>query len=195
MTLGKRVALVTGAARGIGREVALTLGHRGYAVAANDLTPPEETLEELRNINATALPVPGDVSDERTVRVMVEAVMGEFGRVNVLVNNAGVSLITPAEETDLSCVNPLEIPPMGDCDLAEVKREFGDRIALMGNLHTTEVMLKGSVEDVRRACEEAIDAAGEGGGFILSTGDQCGTDTPDENIRAMVDVAKTYGRY
>ena len=42
-----------------------------------------------------------------------------------------------AEETDLNCINPLEVPPMGDCDLAELKRAYGGRIALMGNLHTT----------------------------------------------------------
>ena len=97
-----RVAIVTGAARGIGREVALTLAGRGYAVAANDLEAPEDTLEELRGIGARALSLPGDVSDEEIVRGMVGTVMEEFGRVDVLVNNAGVSLISPAEETTLA---------------------------------------------------------------------------------------------
>lgn len=100
-----------------------------------------------------------------------------------------------ATETDLDCVNPLEIAPMGDCDLAEIKTAYGSKIALMGNLHTTNVMLYGSEEDVRAASRAAIDAAGKGGGFILSTGDQCGRDTPDGNIRAMVEVARTYGKY
>jgi NAD(P)-dependent dehydrogenase (short-subunit alcohol dehydrogenase family) len=93
---------VTGAARGIGRRVALTLAERGYAVAANDLGAPEETLEELKRAGAKTLPVPGDVSDEEVVRGMVGAVIGEFERVDVLVNNAGVSLIAPAEETALA---------------------------------------------------------------------------------------------
>lgn len=97
-----------------------------------------------------------------------------------------------SQETDLSCVNPLERPPMGDCDLAEIKRSFGGGLALMGNLHTTDVMLRGSVAAVERAAEEAIEAAGAGGGFILSTGDQCGRDTPDENIRALVRVAEAH---
>lgn len=100
-----------------------------------------------------------------------------------------------AEETDLSSINPLEIPPKGDCELARVKKEFGDRLSLMGNLHTTDVMLRGSVQDVRRASKQAIDDAAEGGGFILSTGDQCGRDTPDENILAMIETARTCGRY
>jgi uroporphyrinogen decarboxylase len=100
-----------------------------------------------------------------------------------------------AQETELDCINPLEPPPMGDCELSEIKREFGGRLALMGNLHTTDVMLFGTPEDVERAAKKAIDDAAEGGGFILSTGDQCGRDTPDENIRRLVQVAESYGRY
>jgi len=100
-----------------------------------------------------------------------------------------------AEETDLDCINPLEPPPMGDCDLAEIRREFGSRLALMGNLHTTDVMLRGTPQQVLEAARQAIEAAGAGGGFILSTGDQCGRDTPDENIRALIAAAERYGRY
>jgi uroporphyrinogen decarboxylase len=99
------------------------------------------------------------------------------------------------QETRLTVIDPLEVPPMGDCDLAELKRLYGDKIVLKGNLHTTEVMLMGSAEDVVKASKVAIDDAGAGGGFVLSTGDQCGRDTPDQNIRAMVETARTYGRY
>lgn len=99
------------------------------------------------------------------------------------------------EETGLSIIDPLEIPPMGDCDLAELKKLYGDRIVLKGNLHTTNVMLRGSPEDVAAASRKAIDDAASGGRFILSTGDQCGRDTPDENLHAMIETARTYGRY
>ena len=84
---------------------------------------------------------------------------------------------------------------MGDCDLAELKKTFGHRFAFMGNIHTTDVMLNGSVQDVERAARKCIEDAADGGGFILSTGDQCGRDTPDENIFKMVEVCKEYGRY
>lgn len=100
-----------------------------------------------------------------------------------------------AEETHLTVIDPLEIPPMGDCNLAELKQLYGDKIVLKGNLHTTQVMLHGSVDDVVRACRQAIDDAAAGGRFILSTGDQCGRDTPDANLFAMVETARTYGRY
>jgi uroporphyrinogen decarboxylase len=100
-----------------------------------------------------------------------------------------------AEETDLNCINPLEMAPMGDCDLAEVKQSHGHQIALMGNLHTTQTMLFGSPQAVRKASLQAMLAAGQNGGFILSTGDQCGRDTPDENIRAMLEAAQQFGSY
>ena len=100
-----------------------------------------------------------------------------------------------AEETDLTVIDPLEIPPMGDCNLKELKRLYGHKLVLKGNLHTTNVMLRGSVQDVKDAAKQAIDDAAEGGRFILSTGDQCGRDTPDENIFALIETAKTYGRY
>ena len=100
-----------------------------------------------------------------------------------------------AEETELDCINPLEVAPMGDCDLAEIKRLYSSQLALMGNLHTTDVMLRGTPDDVERAALQAIEAAGAGGGFILSTGDQCGRDTPDENIFRLVQTAQRYGRY
>lgn len=100
-----------------------------------------------------------------------------------------------ALETDLDYINPLEIPPMGDCDLGECKEKLGDKIALMGNLHTSNVMLQGSVSDVKRESLKAILAAGKGGGFVLSTGDQCGRDTPEENIFIMVETVKEFGSY
>jgi uroporphyrinogen decarboxylase len=100
-----------------------------------------------------------------------------------------------AEETKLTIIDPLEIAPMGDCVLAELKKQYGHKIVLKGNLHTTKVMLHGSAEDVVEASKKAIDDAAEGGGFILSTGDQCGRDTPDENILAMIEAVNKYGHY
>ncbi len=97
-----RVAVVTGAARGIGRKVALVLAERGYAVAVNDLSAPEQTLGELERVGTEGLAIPGDVSDEETVRGMLRGVTEGFGRVDVLVNNAGISAIVPAEETTLA---------------------------------------------------------------------------------------------
>jgi len=100
-----------------------------------------------------------------------------------------------ALETDLDCIDPLEIAPMGDCDLREIKEKFGDKIALKGNLHTTEVMLKMDADGVEKAAREVLEIGMPGGGFILSTGDQCGRDTPEENIFKLVEVCEKYGKY
>ena len=100
-----------------------------------------------------------------------------------------------AEETSLTVIDPLEMPPMGDCDLAELKKLYGKNIVLKGNLHTTNTMLMGSVDDVIKASKKAITDAADGGRFILSTGDQCGRDTPDENLLAMIQTAREYGKY
>jgi uroporphyrinogen decarboxylase len=99
------------------------------------------------------------------------------------------------EETRLTVIDPLEIPPMGDCTLSELKHLYGNKIVLKGNLHTTDVMLFGSVDKVVRACKQCIDDGAVGGGFILSTGDQTPRDTPFENILAVVNTARTYGKY
>jgi uroporphyrinogen decarboxylase len=100
-----------------------------------------------------------------------------------------------AEETDLISIDPLERPPMGDCNLCEIKQRYGGRLVLKGNLHTTDTMLRGSYDSVLATSRQCIADAAEGGMFILSTGDQCGRDTPLENFRAMIDACDRYGRY
>ncbi len=102
---------------------------------------------------------------------------------------------TAANETDLDAIEPLEIAPMGDCNLRELKQQFGHRLCLKGNLHTTEIMLRSTPEQVEDACKKAIDDAAAGGGFILATGDQTPRDVKDETIATMRRVAETYGRY
>ena len=88
-------------------------------------------MEELEQAGARALSVPGDVSDEESVLGMVEAVMGEFGRVDVLVNNAGVSRIVPAEETTLAdWRRVLEVNLTGPFLMS---REFGKEMLRAGS--------------------------------------------------------------
>jgi len=100
--LKEEVAIISGAARGIGRRVAIALAESGYRIAANDLETPQSTVEEIRSAGADVLSVPGDVSDEAAVRGMVGTVLENLGRIDVLVNNAGISAIVPAEETTLA---------------------------------------------------------------------------------------------
>jgi NAD(P)-dependent dehydrogenase (short-subunit alcohol dehydrogenase family) len=93
------VAVVTGAAQGIGRRVAEVLAERGYALALADLRVPTETLDAVREHGATAFALVGDVSDEQYAANLKDRVLAEYGQVDALVNNAGVSLLVPAEQT------------------------------------------------------------------------------------------------
>jgi len=93
-----KVALVTGAAQGIGRRTAEVLAEGGFWLALNDLRSPTETLASVRSLGADAIEVLGSVADEAAVTRMADQVLKKYGRIDVLVNNAGISSIHPAEE-------------------------------------------------------------------------------------------------
>lgn len=94
-----RVAVITGAAQGIGRRIAEVLAVRGYALGLSDLRPPAETMAVTREHGADAIELVGDIADEDVVRRLADTVLAHWGRVDVLVNNAGISCIAPAEHT------------------------------------------------------------------------------------------------
>jgi uroporphyrinogen decarboxylase len=80
-------------------------------------------------------------------------------------------------------------------DMADAKTRVGHRVCLMGNLDGVGLLLRGTVQDVKKATELCILKAGSGGGLLLSSGDETPRDCPSENIDAMIQVAKTSGRY
>jgi NAD(P)-dependent dehydrogenase (short-subunit alcohol dehydrogenase family) len=94
-----RVAVITGASQGIGKRTAEVLAGRGYALALNDIQSTAATRESAGTLGAEAIEVLGDVSSETDVERIAQTVQQKFGRVDVLVNNAGISFIRPAEET------------------------------------------------------------------------------------------------
>src|ERR1041384_5833326 len=92
-TAERRVALVTGASRGIGRAIAQTLARDGLFVIINyqsNKAAAEETLEAIRPSNAQL--VQFDVADEAAIDAAVKAVGEEYGRLDVLVNNASITI-------------------------------------------------------------------------------------------------------
>jgi NAD(P)-dependent dehydrogenase (short-subunit alcohol dehydrogenase family) len=99
MPSSKRVAIVTGGAQGIGRQTAEVLAERGYRVAIIDLREPEATVAAIEARDADAFGFAGDITKDEIVEAFAQKVLERFGRVDVLVNNAGISLIRAAEET------------------------------------------------------------------------------------------------
>src|SRR6185437_7441874 len=97
-----RVAIVTGAAQGIGRRTAEVLGEAGYTLLLLDVQPCEATLSALRGAGAEAEELIGDITDEAVIARAVALVMERWGRADVLVNNAGISFIAPAETIEAS---------------------------------------------------------------------------------------------
>ena len=95
-----RVALVTGAGRGIGRQICLTLAEEGVRVAVNDIR--EEgaaaVADEIMKAGGRAMGVVADVTDYAGVAAMVTRVIDEFGQLDILVNNAGIPVIASSQD-------------------------------------------------------------------------------------------------
>ena len=101
--LDNKVALVTGAARGIGREIALTLAREGADIVANALHAPnlEILAEEIEKLGRRAKTVTADISKRADVDRMVATAIGTFGKIDILVCNAGITRFAPfLEMTD-----------------------------------------------------------------------------------------------
>jgi glucose 1-dehydrogenase/3-oxoacyl-[acyl-carrier protein] reductase len=90
-----KIALVTGAGRGIGRGIAEVFAAEGADVAVNDLTEADEVVQALRATGRRAIAVAGDVSRRADVQPMIDRVWQELGPIDILVNNAGVETIVP----------------------------------------------------------------------------------------------------
>lgn len=99
MTENHRVAVVTGAAQGIGRRTAELLADHGYRLFLVDLRDPAATMKAIESRGGHAIALTGNVTDESFVDHSAARVSETCGRVDVLVNNAGISLISPAEQT------------------------------------------------------------------------------------------------
>ncbi|MCB2294042.1 SDR family oxidoreductase [Clostridium algoriphilum] len=114
MRLEGKVAIVTGASRGIGKGIAIELAKAGACVVINYRSndkAAEETFQEISDMGAYALKIKGDVSDYEFSKMMIKTTVEKLGKVDILINNAGISKVglfmdaTPREWDNILNVN------------------------------------------------------------------------------------------
>jgi len=91
MDLSGKVAIVTGSARGIGREIALRLAEAGANIVISDIADADPVAEEIKKMGRQSLAVMTDVTSASDVAGLVEKAIEKFGRIDILVNNAGIA--------------------------------------------------------------------------------------------------------
>lgn len=134
-----RVAVVTGAGRGIGRQICLTLGQEGAKVAVNDVFQEraDAVAEEIRRAGGQALGVVADVTDLEAVTAMVSRISEEWGAVDILVNNAGLPVSEGSQDAAAG-------PFFSRSDRAQWDRTMG--LITYGALNCSRAVVEGMSE-------------------------------------------------
>jgi len=127
------------------------------------------------------------------LREMCDRVHAAGGTVNLYDDGKFMPVAELMADAGIDALQTLTPPPVGDTDLAELKRRIGDRVCLMGYVDLIYVIQRGTPELVEQTVKEAIDIAGPTG-FILGSSDSFREGSPVENIRAYFDAARKYGK-
>ena len=153
MSLKDKVAVVTGAASGIGREIANTFAHAGANVVIADLNgeAARSAAEELNHAGRQALGVAMDVTNESQVEAGMASVVKAFGRIDILVSNAGIQIVSPIEElafADWKRLLSIHLDGAFLTTRAALRQMYkqgrGGSIIYMGSVHSKEAsLLKG----------------------------------------------------
>ena len=98
--LDGKTALITGSAHGLGKQIALGLAQCGVSLILVDIDHPQKAVQQIKEIDARYMAIETDISDETQVMGLAEKAASEFGKVDILINNAGVSQLsyTPTED-------------------------------------------------------------------------------------------------
>ncbi|NKC05001.1 3-hydroxybutyrate dehydrogenase [Brucella haematophila] len=104
MSLKNKVALITGSGSGLGRSIALRYAQEGAKVVVSDLSPDAvaRTVEDIKALGGEAFGTIMDVSDEEQVDTAVKDAVAHFGRIDILISNAGIQIVRPVEEFTLA---------------------------------------------------------------------------------------------
>ena len=126
------------------------------------------------------------------LKEMCDAVHGADGTVNLYDDGKFMPVADMIADAGVDVLQTLTPPPVGDADLAELKRRIGDRVCLMGYVDLLYVIQSGTPELIERTVRKAIEIAGPAG-FILGSSDSIRDGTPLENVRAYFEAARKHG--
>lgn len=160
MLLEGKVALVTGASRGIGKAIALLLAENGADVAVNfagSTAAAEAVAAEIEKMGRKAILVQGDVSQTEVCAEMVDKVVKELGHIDILVNNAGITrdtLLLRMKEEDWDAVLNTNLKGVFNCTKAAVKYMAKQRSGVIVNISSV-VALMGNAGQANYAAAKA----------------------------------------
>ena len=103
------------------------------------------------------------------------------------------SILEQMVDVGIDAIDPLE--PIAGMDIGEVKRQYGDRVAVVGNVDCTEILTHAPIEEVVDAVKETIAKGSVGGGHILASSNSIHPGVRPENYKAMVESARKFGKY
>jgi 3-hydroxybutyrate dehydrogenase len=145
--LNGKVAVVTGAASGIGKQIALTLSAAGAAVAIADLNQDgaNAVAEEIKQAGGKAIGIAMDVTNEEAVNQGIDKVAAEFGSVDILISNAGIQIVNPIENyafSDWKKMQAIHVDGAFLTTKAALKHMYKDDrggiVIYMGSVHSHE---------------------------------------------------------
>lgn len=173
--LAGKVAIVTGASRGIGRAIALKLAKSGASIIVNyagNAQKAQQTVEEIKVLGVEAHPIQADVSKISEIKKLFDQTIKQFGKVDILVNNAGVIIYKPIiEVTEEDFDKIFDINVKGTyftCQQAALRMADGGRIinfsssttAMMLPTYSAYVATKGAVEQITHVLAKELGSKG-----------------------------------
>jgi uroporphyrinogen decarboxylase len=164
-------------------------------------------VKQMIDAGIEVLFITDDIADNRTPffnpEMFRKFIVPNIRRVTRLARRRGVRVVKHTDgnihpimedmiKAGIEGIHPIE---PGVMDLGEAKQMYGDRIALVGNVDCRFVVPMGSEQDVRRDVRRCIDAAADGGGYILASSNSLHANSKVPNVFAMLDEARRSGAY